>query len=134
MWRWAGRLVASFGGRYCGCRGVVYDRKREFEGILDLQLPGAPVETGVVQFAALRLHRGAGCLRFRLTMMSMVRGHLMLVRRRAMRTVMICLERHRAWLQRQVQPHGSKQPQGGMAPGPGEGHALCVTTQVFVSA
>ena len=125
----AGREMTPF--RHCDgrCCQVGQDRDRKLDGVLDLQLAGASVETDVIQFAALRLHRRTRRLGLR-HFVTVMRRHLMLMRRRAVRTIMIRFQRHRTGLQRDVQPHGSEKPEDLPGPGPRADRALRITAQV----
>ena len=132
MLRWAGWEVASFRGRHHRRYSIGRNRHRNLDGVLDLQLSGSGVETGVVLLAALRLHRRAGRLGLR-RRMAMMRRHVMFMRGRAVRTVVVGLQRHRAGLQSEIQPHGREQSEGWMAPGSCSVPALHAASQVVVS-
>ena len=110
---------------------IACDRNREFDGILDLELTVAAVNAEFIEIAALSLHRRTGRLTGR-RFVPMVHRHAMFLRRRAMRAVVILLERHGTGLQREIEPNGRKQAQNA-ASGPLSPADVNAWAQVIVS-
>ena len=131
MLRWAGREMAPFfdyQGRYYR---IMRYGKRQLDGVLDLQLAGPSVDTDVVEFATLRLHRRTGRLGLR-RLVTVMRRHLVFVHGRAVRTVVVRLHGRGTRRQCQVQPDSREQTEGPLAPGVTACGAVCLADQTLI--
>ena len=106
-------------------------RNRKFDDILDLELTIAAINAEFFEVTTLDLHRRTGRLISR-RIVTMVHRHLMFLRRRTMRAVVILLECHGTGLQRQIEPDSRKQAQNPSS-GPLSPANVSALAQVIVS-
>jgi hypothetical protein len=85
-------------------------RNRKFNDILDLELTVATIDTELTDITTLDLHRCARRLISR-RIVPVVHRHRLFLRRRAMRTIVILLQRHGTGLQGEIKPDSREQAQ-----------------------
>ena len=113
--------------------GAGHNRDRQVAEVLDLQLAGAAVEADVVEVTAGGIQRRARGFGRRSTV-AVMPGHLMFMRRGAVRTIVVGLHGHRAGRKREVQPDGREQPQGPLAHGLADRDAVYLANQFLTLA